>query len=691
MAFRKLMRLPVLLPEFQAVQRWLAAGVIAGCCAVLGLGLSAPWKILGPVRRLDLLFYDALFRFRPPEDRKAADVVIVAVDDKAIEAVDTWRKFGWPWPRTYWGLMSKYLDQAGARAIVMDLLFDRSSVYNNSDDDDNIFAVAINEIQTPTVFATYARPDGTTWTFAPPVNERQKALAAANIYEDVVRTYDTRVAGRDTMAVMALRRAGADLPDWAKDGRPFLLHYYGPHADANNTKPVTFRYVNAAQLLATVVEPEQAAKFDITPGLFRGKIVLIGTITSATYDVKSSPVSANYPGVEIHATAIQNLLEGHRVRPVGGLGRIFLLLGACALAAAGAVVPSQVPWKLAGGALGVVVVLGLSAAVFMQDSIRWLPPAAAMLAAGTSAFIGLGFSYFTEVRQRRIVLNALAQSVSKEVADQIAKDPRKLKLGGERRDMTVMFSDLAGFTTLMEAVDAQVVAQMLQLYLEKMSDIVISRNGYLDKYIGDAIMSFWNAPLNQPDHALLGCRAAWEMVRREDEIRPKLQEMTGHDIHSRIGINSGPMIVGNMGSPHKFAYTVLGDSVNLASRLEGANKMYGTRVLMSETTAMLVKDAFALRKVDLLRVKGKIKPMAVYELVAEGTVDAKTSELIRRYDAAFAHYQGRRFDQAYEALLQMAQDFPKDGPTATMLARSLRLKRRPPPDDWDGVWVAKDK
>jgi adenylate cyclase len=243
----------------------------------------------------------------------------------------------------------------------------------------------------------------------------------------------------------------------------------------------------------------------------------------------------------------------------------------------------------------------------------------------------------------------------------------------------------------MEAVDAQIVAQMLQLYLEKMSEIVISRNGYLDKYIGDAIMSFWNAPANQADHALRACKAAAEMTRREDEIRPKLREMTGYDIYSRIGINSGPMIVGNMGSPYKFAYTVLGDSVNLASRLEGANKLYNTRVIMSESTALLVKDAFVLRKVDLLKVKGKNKPMAVYELMGEGTVDAKTAEMIRRYDAAFALYQGRRFDEAYDQFLDMAQAYPKDGPTATMLERSLRLKRRPPPEDWDGVWVAKDK
>jgi adenylate cyclase len=167
--------------------------------------------------------------------------------------------------------------------------------------------------------------------------------------------------------------------------------------------------------------------------------------------------------------------------------------------------------------------------------------------------------------------------------------------------------------------------------------------------------------------------------------------MTGHEVRSRIGINSGPMIVGNMGSAHKFAYTVLGDSVNLASRLEGANKMYGTGILLSETTAGLVKDLFSLRKIDLLRVKGKSKPMAVHELMTEGTPDAKVADLISRYEAALTAFQTRRFDEAYEKLLALAQDFPADGPTATLLARSLQFSRHPPEGDWDGVWVAKEK
>jgi adenylate cyclase len=308
-----------------------------------------------------------------------------------------------------------------------------------------------------------------------------------------------------------------------------------------------------------------------------------------------------------------------------------------------------------------------------------------------SAFVGLSYSYLTELRQRRFILKAFAQSVSKEVADEIAKDPRKLGLGGQRRDMTVMFTDLANFTTLSEAMEVEKLAAVLQFYLEEMSGVVLGVNGTLDKYIGDAIMAFWNAPANQPDHAFRACRAALEMRRREALIQPRIREMSGTEVYSRIGINSGPMVVGNLGSTFKFAYTVIGDAVNLGSRLEGANKMYGTRIMLSETTAAIVNDQFILRKLDLLRVKGKLKPMAVYELIGERTLDSKPSEHIGRYETALSLYQQGRFDAAGELLIGLNKDFPQDGPTDTLLARVLKLCEHPPGPEWDGVYVAKDK
>jgi adenylate cyclase len=224
-----------------------------------------------------------------------------------------------------------------------------------------------------------------------------------------------------------------------------------------------------------------------------------------------------------------------------------------------------------------------------------------------------------------------------------------------------------------------------------MSGVVLGVNGTVDKYIGDAIMAFWNAPTDQPDHALRACRTALEMRRREAIIQPRLREMSGVDVYSRIGINTGSMTVGNLGSSFKFSYTVIGDSVNLASRLEGANKMYGTRVMLSETTAALVNDRFHLRKLDLLRVKGKQQPIAVFELLGERTTDSQTPAFVARYESALALYQKARFDEAWELLTALKKDFPDDGPTDTLSGRVLEFRENPPGPEWDGVYVAKDK
>jgi adenylate cyclase len=683
------MRLPVRLPEYQPLQRWIAAGAIALVCSALGMLLWSPWRVLGFVGALDRVFYDSLYRLRAPEDLRNGPVVIVAVDDQSVEAIDRAYQKGWPWPREYWGKMVTYLDAVGAKAIVFDLLFDRSSVHNTpTHADDRKFAEAIDASATPVVLATIARPDGSVWDIAPPVTD--KIVGAANVSDEaVIRSYAPRVNGRDSLGVEALRRAGVTPPPWAQGDATFLLRYYGPHA--RNYVPVTFRYVRAANLLAAAEDPTKAKEADISPEMFKDKIVFVATITAATYDLKASPLSPRYPGVEIHATAVQNMLANQRVTPVGTANRVLVLLGACALAAVGTVLPVRVPMKIVGGLAGVAVVVGVTAGLFMGPDVRWMPAAAATLAAGLTAFVGLAWSYLTEVRQRRLIFNALVQNTSKEVADEIARDPRKLNMGGQRREMSVMFSDLANFTTLSEAMEVEKLEAMLHLYLEEMSGVVLQKNGYLDKYIGDAIMSFWNAPVSQPDHAIRACQAALEMQRREAALQPRLREMSGQEVHSRIGINSGPMVVGNMGSPFKFSYTVLGDSVNLASRLEGANKMYGTRILLSESTAALVKDRFVLRRIDLLRVKGKKKPMAVYELIAEGVADGAVADRIARYEAALTVYQAGRFNEAMDGLTALNRDYPSDAPTATLLSRTRDFLSEPPGPNWDGVYVAKDK
>ena len=312
--------------------------------------------------------------------------------------------------------------------------------------------------------------------------------------------------------------------------------------------------------------------------------------------------------------------------------------------------------------------------------------------AGTITTIGaFAWSYLGEDRQRRRLLKALSSVVSPTIAEELARDPSKLVIGGTRREMTVMFTDIAGFTDISETLPPEKLAPMLNYYLEEMSGIVLGQTGTLDKYIGDAIMSFWNAPLFQPDHASLACRAALRLVEREAAIQPKLLELGASKIYTRVGINSGPMAVGFTGSSHLINYTVLGDSVNLGSRLEGANKLYGTRIMLSQSTADQIKDQFVIRQLDVIRVKGKLKPMAVYELIAEGKPDPTIARKIDRYQQALQHYQSQHWDDAERLLVEIIAEFPEDGPAKAILGRIAHYRLEPPSSDWDGVYVAKEK
>jgi adenylate cyclase len=240
-------------------------------------------------------------------------------------------------------------------------------------------------------------------------------------------------------------------------------------------------------------------------------------------------------------------------------------------------------------------------------------------------------------------------------------------------------------------MDSEKLSAMLNFYLGEMSSLIWDQNGTLDKYIGDAIMCFWNAPVHQPDHAVLACRAALAMRDREAQIQDQLRDLGAPGMMTRIGINSGPMVFGNMGSPQKFNYTVLGDSVNLGSRLEGANKLYGSRILLAESTAVLVKDRFVVRELDYLQVKGKQKPLAVFELMAEGSADQKTQTRVKGYEEALKSYRAQKWDEAEKLLSELQAEFPDDEPVASLLKRISKLRHDPPAPDWDGVYVAKDK
>ncbi|HEY7086986.1 MAG TPA: adenylate/guanylate cyclase domain-containing protein [Tepidisphaeraceae bacterium] len=662
---------------------------IATVCTLGALLLARFPPFSGSVELVDTALYDAFYKQRTPESRADGPIVIIAVDQQSIDKMAASENhYRWPWPREYWGAVAAYLEKCGAKAIVFDLLFEEPSNYNNETGDDGNFGRMLDAVRIPVIQSCRASASTTQPAFAPKVSEPQQFGAVNVIEEAVVRRYAPLVGSSPSLAVQAVHSIGREVPAWAD--KPFYLHYYGPNKLRDGTGR-TFAYQSAADVVAAALpgaSPQlQASGRDI----FRDRIVLIGATADATQDLKGSPVSRIYPGVEAHATAIENLLQNRKVDIVR-LRYRFLIAWFAALLAAGAAillrpVLLKLPASLAVSAL--LFVIGYGLFVWGRD-ITWLPLAAPLLATAGATVVGMTWTYLVEDRRRRTLLKFLAQFVSPNVAAELNRRGA-ISLGGVRREMTVMFTDIAGFTDLSEMMPVEKLEQFMNLYLSEMSSIVFGLDGTLDKYIGDSIMSFWNAPLDQRDHAQLACRAAIGLRDRERTMRPKLNELGINGIFTRIGINSGPMVVGNLGSEQKINYTVLGDAVNLASRLESANKIYGTQILVAEPTVGPARSQFLFRKLDLLRVKGRRQPMPVYELMAEGNGDARQQRLATEFEAALNLYHRREWAPAQEKLVALTAEFADDVPTRVLLERVQAFLAQPPPANWDGVFEAKVK
>jgi class 3 adenylate cyclase len=289
------------------------------------------------------------------------------------------------------------------------------------------------------------------------------------------------------------------------------------------------------------------------------------------------------------------------------------------------------------------------------------------------------------LRQRDQIHGLFKRYLDPQVVDELIRNPEKAAPGGERRELTVLFSDLVGFTSLSEDMSPEALVDVLNGYFERATEVLGQHGATLDKFIGDAIMCFWNAPLPQEDHGARACLTALGLLAVVDRLAPELEARGIPRLDCRIGINTGPGVVGNLGSRAAQDYTVIGDSVNLASRLEGAAKAYGTRILVSEDTVRAARGAVLTRELDLLRVKGRQLPVRVYEVVA--VAGTQTPAHVRRFAEGLAHYRARRFEEARAAFLAS----PEDGPSRVFAARCELLLAQPPPEDWDGVFSLETK
>ncbi|MBI5070314.1 MAG: adenylate/guanylate cyclase domain-containing protein [Deltaproteobacteria bacterium] len=424
-----------------------------------------------------------------------------------------------------------------------------------------------------------------------------------------------------------------------------------------------------------------------------GRIAVVGATAQGTWDQRVTPFDDIAPGVITHATFLENALQGRLLtRSAVVLVGELLAMAAMAflLARLFARVRSMLAWPLLLGAMAGWMALAAVAYLRFHAVVSTGLPLlqlVVMFVAATS------WRFVVEEREKRRARETFSRFLAPAVVEDLLGTSGQLRLGGEKRDLTVLFADIRGFTTLSEKLDPRVLIELLNEYLTPMTDIIVQdHRGTLDKYIGDAIMAFWGAPQEQPDHPLRACQAALAMTARLEELRQGWRERGLPEIDIGVGINTGPMSVGFVGSQDRFYnYTVLGDAVNLAARLEGTNREYGTRILISHSTLSRVRGQVVARELDAVRVKGKREPVVIHELLGMGRPARDQAAFLGEFEWGLSAYKGQRWDEAMAHFRSAIALRGQDGCAQMYLARCEAMQRNPPGPGWDGVYELSHK
>ncbi|MGH9807230.1 MAG: adenylate/guanylate cyclase domain-containing protein, partial [Terriglobia bacterium] len=499
----------------------------------------------------------------------------------------------------------------------------------------------------------------------------------------VVSGSNTLLIKTDEAGIKSVAVPGFEIPT-NRNGQLWI--HFSPHDQA--------RYVSAADILAGTVPPDRVAR----------RLVLIGTSAVGLLDSKTTPIDPVMPGVEVHAQVLESALSHSLLSTpnyaVGAELSAAILLGILIIWLA----PILNPVVLLGfGALIVAATAGASWYLYLQDHLLidfTYPMLSSLL-----VYLTLMFSnYFSEQAQRRRIRSAFGQYLSPTLVEQLAQSPDKLVLGGEQRDMTIMFSDVRGFTTISELFkdDPQGLTSLMNRFLTPLTNAIIDRKGTIDKYMGDAIMAFWNAPLTDVEHEINACNAAIDMQDRivklnhDREQEAKSNGKQFISLQVGVGLNTGRCVVGNMGSDLRFDYSVLGDSVNLASRLEGQSKTYGLPIIAGSKTAIAAKDKFAILEIDFITVKGKTEPEVVYAVMGRDDVakSGRFQKMRELNSKMLSCYRSRDWSAALAAI-EEGRTADEEHRLNTLfglyLERIQEFQVNPPPDDWDGVYALKTK
>jgi adenylate cyclase len=738
----------------RTLARWARTfGLTRAICILLLLALI-PLRIVDPppleeIRLRTFDFYQSL----RPRQTVARPVTIVDIDETSLKEIGQW-----PWPRTIVADLVTQLSQLGAVAIAFDVIFaepDRMSPsiaatsFRNLDDDtrnklrslpsnDEVLAEAIQrsrvvvgqvgsatpvprlqtEAPLQTGFAVKG-PDPSPFlvTFAgllrnvpaieqaaagrgvfsilperdgivrrvPIIMQAQGAMVPSLSMEllRVVADSGAILVRTDEAGVQSVAVPGLELPT-DQNGR--LWVHFNRHDPG--------RYISANDVLQGRVLRDNV----------EGKLVLIGTSAAGLLDVKTTPVAAAMPGVEVHAqileSALANSLLTYPSYAIGAELVVAVVVGLAIIIVAPMLRASIV---IALGAVVVAALIGVSWYLFSQYDllIDFTYP---LLASGFVYLTLIFVNYFQEQKQRQQIRAAFGYYLSPALVEQLARSPEKLVLGGEERRMTILFSDVRGFTTISEHYkhDPQGLTRLMNRFLTPLTSAIIERNGTIDKYIGDAIMAFWNAPLDDPRQEVNACEAALEMLARADKLNQEFKREADQNggtympLRVGIGLNTGPCVVGNIGSDFRFNYSVLGDTVNVASRLEARTKDYRIPIVIGEGTAQKAKEKFATMEIDRIQVKGKTQPETVFTVLGRAELgrDPNFLELQELTTKMLQYYREQNWTQALDTIepcRKAAEGFGVGALYHMYAERIEAFRRNPPPSDWNGVYEAESK
>jgi len=659
------------------------------------------------------------------------DIVIVDIDDRSLHQLGRYAQ----WPRSYHGRLVDYLRKEGATVIGFDILFMERDADPKAD---SAFVRSVRRagnVVNAIAFSS-ANEDAFLYAMESPPKEFEAQRHALSMSKEMSSKFhrENRFDGKcfplynasarlgfanflaeddDTIRRMPLflRFAGQTYPSLAlavvmqhtgfsskdlrfSNGAVWLGK--GGHDKKNLYLPIdaagrmlvnymggfqTFRYVSYFDVL------EQR----LPEGFIAGKIVLVGASAAGLYDLRAAPFQGDFPGVEIHANLIHNLLsQDFILQPASASSLIMLWIMAIVIGVISLLLNPGISLFSTLGVAGGFVWLSFWS--FTHHNV-WMPMLEPLLAMGLSLLIVMVYRYVSEEREKKFIYGLFGNYLSDSLVREMLRHPSKLKLGGERKSATAFFSDIQNFTTYSEMYSPEALIKQLNEYLSAMTEVVLKYGGYLDKYVGDAIVAAFGIPVAQDDHALRACYAALDMQEQLVQLQIKWRSEKRAAFDARVGMNSGAMIAGNIGSNDRFDYTMIGDSVNLASRLEGANKTYGTKILISESTYELTKNRIIGRELDYIRVKGKKRPVRIYELVAR-----RDRGLSQNLSACFTHYaRGLGFYRDQEWKMAMAEfhralELKKnDGPSLEFLRRCEAFMEAPNPRSWDGVYEMQTK